>query len=219
MGGVSGLELLPEQACCGAVERSQRPRVLLCPSPVAPFLLVCSQKAGQGPWHHTHGPAPVRARVSLSHHRGLMSLVPKCEMSLVPKWGPHVETWPLGAWVPAWSHLGGSRSRKAVAPNAVGPDGSPQTGCSCQRGLASEHRALGLSPPSCPFTVTLAHLLSTCACWSLLCKLSARQTAWGSAPPCCPGAVSVWSEACLPCSSGGRAAAATPAFSRTGWGP
>lgn len=121
-----------------------------------------------------------------------------------------METWPLGTWVPAWSYLGGSCSRKAVAPNAVGPDDSPQTGCSCQHGVASEHRALGLSPPSCPFTVTLAHPLSTCACWSLLCKASARQTAWGSAPPCCPGAVSVWSEACLPCSSWGEGSCGDP---------
>lgn len=126
-------------------------------------LVVRSQKAGQWPWHRAHGLAPVGAQ--MSSNDGLIGLM--CEMCLVPKWGPHV-------WVLAQLYQEGSCFRKAVAPNTVVPDGISQTGCSCHHVPGIEHRALGLSPPSCPFIASLAHPPSTCACWCLLCEISAR---------------------------------------------
>lgn len=93
--GGGGLEFLPEQECCGAIEVPEGPS---CPllhllSSCALIQLHCclvvwSKKAGQGPWHQAYGLALMRAQ--MSSNDGLIGLM--CEVGLVPKGGPHVET-------------------------------------------------------------------------------------------------------------------------------
>lgn len=118
------------------------------PSSSCTVVWLCGQrrqakKAGQGPWHQAYGLALMRAQ--MSSNDGLIGLM--CEVGLVPKGGPHVETWPLEALVLAQLLWGGSCSRKAVTPNTLSLMVFPRLAAAAIMCLASEPGLLACHHP------------------------------------------------------------------------
>lgn len=106
-------------------------------------------------------------------------------------------------------------------PQHRGPRRHSQTGCSCQRVPGIQAQGSWSVTTLCPFTVTLARLPSTCACWSLLSESlpgGLASVSLGGHLCLSPAPGAFLSGPCLPLGVGGGQLWGSPPFPAQGGG-